>query len=222
MRIVFLRKFLKDSVINWRYFSHSTDFELFLRDAHLQESVRKFQAIKELDEWKTLEKKASVLIPLCHVEDQVCILFTRRKMELRRHSGQVSFPGGMRDHDESVEEAATRETEEEIGIPRQNIHVYGHGSSVARFGVLITPVVGYIGRVEPSKLKISEKEVQFAFALPLSKFCDLNNCKYTRFKDSYARPVFLIDSHRVWGITAYFTHVFLTCLLGDIYKFKLR
>ncbi|XKL67029.1 hypothetical protein PGB90_010449 [Kerria lacca] len=123
----------------------------------------------------------------------------------------------MSDINETAEETAIRETEEEIGISRNNIKIYGCGSPIEREGVLITPIVGYIGIIEPENLNINEKEVQHAFALPLAKFCESNNCRYTKFRNNYILPVFLIDGYRIWGVTGYITHIFLKCLLDDSY-----
>lgn len=221
MRNILTQNHIKN-IVQRNWFSYNTDFEQFLSPNNLQNTMKKFQIITRSDKWNNLEKKASVLIPICRVEQEISILYTLRKVGLRRHGGQVCFPGGMRDYNESPEETAIRETEEEVGVLKHNIKIYGCGSSVSRRGVLITPVIGYIGHIEPLKLKISEKEVQHAFALPLSKFCDLNNCKYTKFRSGYTLPVFLIDGYKVWGITAYLTHLFLISLLDDVYKFKLK
>ncbi len=203
------------------YTQGGVDFDQFLTDASLRSCAQKFGSVKGLEEWKHLKKEASVLIPLCHVDRELSLLYTLRTNTLRRHSGQVSFPGGMRDPtDETAEETATRETEEEIGILRENIRTYGCGSVVGRRGVRIVPVVGYIGSVCPADLKINPKEVQMVFTLPIAKFCDLSHCRYTKFRSGYTLPVFTIDDHRVWGITAYITHVFLRCLLGETYPFS--
>ena len=71
------------------------------------------------------KKRASVLIPLCHDKDgKPAILFTTRSENLRRHSGQVCFPGGMVDRDDrSITDTALRELQEEIGISEETVDV---------------------------------------------------------------------------------------------------
>lgn len=199
-----------------------TDFQGYLTDTHFEQCVQKFGSFKGLKEWQAIKKRASVLIPVCLHNDEICLLYTQRTKELRRHSGQISFPGGMKDENESAVETAVRETQEEIGIPPRNIKVYGCGTPVGRLDVLITPVVGYVGSIVPSELSINRQEVEHAFALPMRKFCDLNNCRYTNFENKYTLPVFTIDGYRIWGITAYITHLFLKCFLENEYKFELK
>ncbi|KAG0932166.1 hypothetical protein G6F32_011464 [Rhizopus arrhizus] len=66
-------------------------------------------------------KEASVLMPLCIVDDKPSVLFTVRNMNMRTHRGEISFPGGKQDPtDESLEGTALRETFEEIGYPPFN------------------------------------------------------------------------------------------------------
>lgn len=198
-----------------------TDFEKFLSDDHLKKCIQKFSSLKLIPSRKKYEKTASVLIPLCHVNNDLCLLYTLRTSSMKRHGGQISFPGGMCDGDETSEETASREAEEEVGVLRQNVKMYGCGAAIIRSGVLITPTVAYIGHIGANNLKINKKEVQYAFAVPLSMLCDPNCCKYTQFRNSYTLPVFLVDGFRIWGVTGFLTHIFLKCLLDDVYKLEL-
>ncbi len=74
-------------------------------------------------------------------------VFTRRRADLRRHAGEISFPGGRRDPDDAdLRETALREAEEEIGLPRGDVRVLGELAPTSTFvtGYLIHPFVGLI------------------------------------------------------------------------------
>lgn len=121
---------------------------------------------------QALYRTSAVLALLCyrhhHLEPE--LVLTVRSSDLKNHSGQISFPGGRCERDESVEEAALRETFEEIGLYPSNITILGNLSPiyVPVSTSLIHPVVGlYQGLPEP----IPERnEVEEVFFVPLSEF----------------------------------------------------
>jgi 8-oxo-dGTP pyrophosphatase MutT (NUDIX family) len=70
--------------------------------------------------------KAAVLVPIYEARGDLHAVFTRRRHDMRSHAGEISFPGGRRDHDdESLVHTALREAEEEIGLPPAAVHVLG-------------------------------------------------------------------------------------------------
>ena len=74
-------------------------------------------------------------------------MLTRRRADLRRHAGEISFPGGRRDEeDASLQVTALREAEEEIGLPRADANVIGELPATSTFatGYLIHPFVATI------------------------------------------------------------------------------
>jgi 8-oxo-dGTP pyrophosphatase MutT (NUDIX family) len=117
-------------------------------------------------------RTSAVLALLCfrrsHAEPE--LVLTLRSSDLKNHSGQISFPGGRCEENESVETAALRETQEEIGLYPSNIRLLGSLSPiyVPVSTSLIHPIVGlYEGVPEP----IPEKgEVDEVFFVQLSEF----------------------------------------------------
>lgn len=188
------------------------------------EKMRKPKKLK----WET-NRFASVLIPLCHVEGELAVLFTVRSVQLSKHRGEVSFPGGMADpNDKDIIDTALRETEEEIGISRSCIDVWGVMPSIpsrAR-NTAVKGVLAYIGEVDSSSFTISENEVESVFAVTLKNLCDPENARQCQFrskdiKGGYTIPVFLGSEPRVWGLTAIILHIALSSLLPGLYKNKL-
>lgn len=175
-------------------------------------------------------QSAAVLVPFCKVNGELSILYTLRRLHLKTHKGQVSFPGGKQDsNDPSLEVTALRETEEELGIPKSVVEIWGHGNIIIGKEFNILPVIGYVGDIEIKSLKPNLAEVEFAFTIPLNHFYDLKNCKYTQFRDrsSYILPVFINAKCKVWGITALITHIVLrayspTKYLHELELIKLR
>ncbi len=115
---------------------------------------------------------AAVLVPLVQRPHGLQVLLTRRTDHLRDHAGQISFPGGRaepEDGDPAV--TALRETEEEVGLPRERVTVIGHMpvyTTVTRYEV--TPVVALVQ--PPFDLALDTFEVAEAFEVPLAFLMD--------------------------------------------------
>ena len=114
-------------------------------------------------------KDAAVLVALHG--DPLTAVFTERRADLRRHAGEISFPGGRQDEpDEDLRVTALREAEEEIGLPRSAVTLQGALPPVGTFvtGYRIFPFVGTIER--PARLHPQEAEVaqilEFSLARP--------------------------------------------------------
>uniref|UniRef100_A0A1B6BX62 Nudix hydrolase domain-containing protein n=2 Tax=Clastoptera arizonana TaxID=38151 RepID=A0A1B6BX62_9HEMI len=167
-------------------------------------------------------KDAAVLVPLCIVNDQLSLLYTLRSSELKRNRRQASFPGGVKDlSDGNIETTAIREAEEELGIDRQIVDIWGHGNPIIGTEYSVWPVLGFLGKLDLNKLKPNPSEVEFPFTLSIKHLCDPHNIGYTKFrnlKNGYILPVYLNGTCRVWGITALITHIVLSAWLPDRYK----
>jgi 8-oxo-dGTP pyrophosphatase MutT (NUDIX family) len=150
---------------------------------------------------------ASVLIPLVLRADGLTMLLTQRTAHLTDHAGQISFPGGRaEDYDASAIETALRETEEEIGLARQQIEVIGTlPEYVTGTGYKVTPVVGLV--TVPFELRPDDNEVAEVFEVPLAFLMDGNNHQRLSFelpegkgrRTFYAMPY---ERFFIWGATA--------------------
>ena len=119
------------------------------------------------------------------------VLLTQRTAHLTAHAGQISFPGGrIEAHDPDPESAALRETEEEVGLPRDRVSVIGRlDTYLTGTGFEITPVVGIV--TPPFPLAIDPFEVAEAFEVPLSYILDRRNHQRVERQSGAHRRVFL-------------------------------
>ncbi|KAG6450648.1 nudix hydrolase 3 [Manduca sexta] len=195
--------------------------ELLLSSVARQRCVSKLKEVPVfVKDWINFKSEAAVLVPLCVQNNEVCLLYTLRSSNLTNHSGQVSFPGGKMDKSETVFETALRETEEEIGVPRESVDIWGKMNKIQgrNRDIIITPVVGLIQNYSFSKLQRNADEVEEIFTVPMSTFCDVNNHASFEY-ENLMTPVFLGAQHKIWGITGIITHFFLQCFLpSDVYK----
>jgi 8-oxo-dGTP pyrophosphatase MutT (NUDIX family) len=90
--------------------------------------------------------EAAVLIPLYGWPSHPGLVFTERRHDLRRHAGEISFPGGRRDPGEELVETALREAEEEIKLSRDEVELVGALPPVGTFvtSYKVHPFVGVI------------------------------------------------------------------------------
>jgi 8-oxo-dGTP pyrophosphatase MutT (NUDIX family) len=147
-----------------------------------------------------------VLVPLflAPADGEPHAVFTRRRDDLRRHPGEISFPGGQRDpEDADLEQTALREAEEEIGLPRVQVRLLGELSPTSTFvtGYLIHPYVGLI----PAGLawRLSEREVDAVLELPLRVLRESRTrTRMQRRGISFETDAYIVDEHLIWGATA--------------------
>lgn len=163
-------------------------------------------------------RASAVLVPLYEHEGQVWVVLTRRAAHLRSHQGEVSFPGGGRDGDESLERTALREAEEEIALDPSTVEVVGeldHLSTITS-GSYIVPFVGIIvGR--PVGLVASPEEVERILHVPLAELLADGVYREELWAfDEAERPIFFFElvGDTVWGATASMLRRLLALVLG--------
>tara|TARA_Y100001949_G_C15884698_1_gene285383 strand:+ start:149 stop:748 length:600 start_codon:yes stop_codon:yes gene_type:complete len=161
----------------------------------------------------TKYKKAGVLILLKKDigSNEFQILFTKRSSKLSTHSGEVSFPGGMwEEKDSSLFDTAMRESNEEIGLKKNNVMDLGRMNYLlSRHKVEVNPFVGYL---ESNQEFIGNFEIDEIFDVPVSFLLNNNNIFYKEFKRNDLRismPSWVYNGNRIWGLTALITADFL-------------
>jgi 8-oxo-dGTP pyrophosphatase MutT (NUDIX family) len=162
-------------------------------------------------------RPAAVLIPLCRQDENWCLLLTRRTDTVHSHKGQVSFPGGAAEpQDTSPEETALREAQEEIGLIGEDVQVLGRLATrptISNF--LVTPVVARISW--PASFRLSPDEVSRVFTIPLDWLA--NGAHWEERPRStpngyFEHVIFYqpYDSEVLWGASARITHDLLRVL----------
>lgn len=132
------------------------------------------------------------------------VILTQRADTMRKHAGQIAFPGGRIDPGEDVVTAALREAEEEIALPRGCVTVIGHADTYRTVtGFQVTPVIGVV----PPDLVLqpSEAEVASVFEIPLAFLLDTGNHVEASVEwQGRERHYYEImwNDRRIWGATA--------------------
>ena len=153
----------------------------------------------------TALRPAAVLVPLIDHSHGMSVLLTQRTAHLTAHAGQISFPGGrIEEDDPDAIAAALRETEEEVGLPRDRVSVVGRlDTYLTGTGFEITPIVGIVA--PPFPLSIDPFEVAEAFEVPLSFILDKRNHeRIERESGAHRRAFFVLpyEGRNIWGATA--------------------
>lgn len=150
--------------------------------------------------------EASTLMPLVTTPQGLEMLLTRRSLQLKKHSGQISFPGGRVDkEDTSAAHTALRETFEEIGVPAQKIHLVGQlPDFFTGTGFLIRPFVAFVDA--GYTLLPNQDEVAEVFSVPLSFLLNPENhflhevpIGLATIREYYSIPW---KDYFIWGATA--------------------
>lgn len=150
-------------------------------------------------------RRAAVLVLLYAGPAGPAIPLTVRPTTLSTHAGQISLPGGALDAGESVEAAALREAEEEIGIEPASVHVLGPLSTlwIPISNFVLTPVVG-VAR-QPPAFRLHEREVDALIEMPVDRLLDRASIRWShrqRGDTQIDYPCFDIGGQAVWGATA--------------------
>jgi 8-oxo-dGTP pyrophosphatase MutT (NUDIX family) len=154
-------------------------------------------------------KDAAVLVPL-HGDPLTAVL-TERRADLRRHAGEISFPGGRQDEPgEDLRTTALREADEEIGLPAAEVELVGALPPVGTFvtGYRIHPFVGLIR--SGHAWTPQETEVAQILEFSLRDLAAGHEMKRLVRKGVPVKmPTYTVDGHLVWGATARIVHSLL-------------
>jgi len=172
----------------------------------------------EGEERATPLRPAAILIPLYVREKALWTLFTKRTDMVEHHKGQISFPGGGRsDRDANLWETAIRETEEEIGVPRQSVRILGalpKLETVTDFE--ISPFVGAIPY--PVSFVPHAGEVESIIEVPMAYLLDpmVVEERAVKWKGRDVMTlVYHYRGHAIWGATARILTDLLAVMRGD-------
>ena len=159
--------------------------------------------------------EAAVLLLLVEFDNRWQLVLTRRTNSVRDHKGQVSYPGGAREiEDTSLDQTALRETQEEIGILPSQIQILSSFPAMDTISnYWITPFIGTTSWPQP--LNLAEGEVERVFLVPLDWLSNSSNWHYREFQIPGTQRVrktveyLPYQGEILWGISATLTHQLL-------------
>ncbi len=158
--------------------------------------------------------EAAVLLALFGWPERPGLIFTERRADLRRHAGEVSFPGGRQDPgDADLAATALREAEEEIALDPASVEIVGALPPVSTFvtGYRVQPFVGLVP--DPTKLHLRPNpgEVETVLAFTLDRLREgYEMRRLVRRGVPIHTPTYEVDGQMIWGATAR--------ILGDFLK----
>jgi 8-oxo-dGTP pyrophosphatase MutT (NUDIX family) len=147
---------------------------------------------------------AAVLVPLYVAGGELHAVFTRRREDLRRHPGEISFPGGRQDDDETdLRLTALREAEEEIGLPARAVELVGALQPTPTIATNYA-IYPFVGLIEPGqRWLLSANEVAEVLELPLRALRDgYRRQRLMRRGVPFRTDVYVVGEDVIWGATA--------------------
>jgi 8-oxo-dGTP pyrophosphatase MutT (NUDIX family) len=158
--------------------------------------------------------EAAVLLPLYGWPEDPGLVFTERRADLRRHAGEISFPGGRRDDtDADLAATALREAHEEIGLDPGQVELGEELPTTGTFvtGYRIHPFVGRIPHPAELNLEPSPAEVETVLTLSLDALRGgYGMRRLVRRGVPIHTPTYEVEGHLIWGATAR--------IVGDLLK----
>ena len=175
----------------------------------------------------------SVLVPVVEKEGKLYLLYERRARDMKRQPGEICFPGGELEQDETTKECALRETWEEIGIPQEQIRVITQLDTLYTYSnFAMYCYLGVIPEAALEHLQFSENEVDEVFLVALNDLLAVTpevypiravpqipeDFPYDKVYEGKpypwrggkgSVPIYEVDGRVIWGLTARITKHFL-------------
>jgi len=155
---------------------------------------------------KTAKKAAVVALIYPSLDDKLKMLLILRKTYKGVHSNQIGFPGGKLEGSETMQQAALREVEEEVGVHQQSYIVIREMTEVyiPPSNFYVQPFIGF--SEQSLNFKKQDEEVEAIVEVPLEHLLDDKNMRFSVVPTSLEKrievPSFVLNDHIVWGATA--------------------
>ncbi|GAB6170219.1 CoA pyrophosphatase [Clostridium carnis] len=200
----------------------------------IEKYIKKFENFTPyINGWEKM-KRASVAILLTEYNGVESIIFQVRSKKMRSQPGDISFPGGKIDANESAKEAVIREIYEELGLKDNDFEIISElDLFITHYGLLIHPFVGYVKNF--NLINVNEDEVDHIFYVPIYKLKNIDPIiinneiviirnesfpynlihqgKDYNFKNGiYPSLFYIFENYVIWGITAKILENFMKLL----------
>jgi 8-oxo-dGTP pyrophosphatase MutT (NUDIX family) len=147
---------------------------------------------------------AAVLVPLYVNDGELHVVFTKRREDLRRHPGEISFPGGRHDPgEENLCATALREAQEEIGLPPGAVEILGalQPTPTIATGYAVYP---FVGMIDPGRTwTLSPREVAEVIELSVPELiAGYGRRRLVRRGIPIRTDTYVVGEHLIWGATA--------------------
>lgn len=161
-------------------------------------------------------KASAVLVPIFDGEHGPEVVLTRRSQQLTNHKGEVSFPGGRIDVNETAVDAALRESREEINLDTSKLRIIGQLGAISTYvsSSHIVPVVAHLHN--KPQLNISNAEVDRVFSVPLIDLVRDDTYAEEHWgtaPNAYQLHFFHLDDETIWGATGKMLHQLISIAL---------
>ncbi len=148
-----------------------------------------------------------VLVLLYPIHGELQLVLTRRRDDLNSHAGQMSFPGGQHEGQETLLMTALRETEEEIGISAKSLEVIGELAPlyIPPSDYEVHPFVAWYCKGNRPNFAPNPYEVAEIIEVPLRYLLDPSSRGEQPWDfqgHSITVPYYIVDEYKVWGATA--------------------